>query len=55
MRKVGRPLDIENPQTFTEKIQWLKLYDSTKEKSDWTDKIKAKELAADLMPVFLLI
>lgn len=48
-RKVGRPLDIDNPQTFTEKIQWLKLYDSTQEKADWTDKIKAKELAADLI------
>lgn len=48
-RKVGRPLDIENPQTFTEKIQWLKLYDSTQEKADWTDKIKAKELAAELI------
>ncbi|MBR3909094.1 MAG: glycosyl transferase [Clostridia bacterium] len=48
-RKVGRPLNIDNPQTFTEKIQWLKLYDSTKEKADWTDKIKAKELAAELI------
>ena len=48
-QKVGRPLDIENPQTFTEKIQWLKLYDSTQEKADWTDKIKAKELAAELI------
>ncbi len=48
-RKVGRPLNIDNPQTFTEKIQWLKLYDSTKEKADWTDKIKAKELAAQLI------
>ena len=48
-RKVGRPLNIDNPQTFTEKIQWLKLYDSTQEKADWTDKIKAKELAAELI------
>ena len=22
----GRPLDLENPKTFNEKIQWIKLY-----------------------------
>lgn len=48
-RKIGRTLDLDNPQTFTEKVQWLKLYDSTIEKSDWTDKIKAKELAVNLI------
>lgn len=32
-------LDIENPRTFTEKIQWLKIYDSTFLKTFCADKI----------------
>lgn len=31
--------DIENPKTFTEKIQWLKIYDSTELKTNCADKI----------------
>jgi len=34
----GKPLDLENPQTFNEKIQWLKLYDSTPLKTRLADK-----------------
>ena len=33
-----RELRLENPQTFNEKIQWLKLYDSTPLKTRLTDK-----------------
>ena len=25
--RMGRKLNLENPQTFNEKLQWLKLYD----------------------------
>jgi hypothetical protein len=39
----GTPLDLENPQTFNEKIQWLKLYDSTPLKTRLTDKYLARE------------
>ena len=49
MQRTGRILDLENPKSWTEKIQWLKLYDSTQEKADWTDKIKAKKLAGNLI------
>lgn len=45
-RKLGRQLNLENPRDWNEKMQWLKLFDSTREKSEWTDKIKAKSLAA---------
>lgn len=45
-KKLGYELDIDHPQTWCEKMQWLKLYDATQEKTDWTDKIKAKELAS---------
>ena len=36
---VGKELNLENPQTFTEKIQWLKVYDSTFLKTYCADKI----------------
>lgn len=37
-QKMGEVLDLDNPQTFNEKIQWLKLYDSTPEKTRLADK-----------------
>ena len=37
--KIGCELNINNPQTFTEKVQWLKIYDSSFIKSYCTDKI----------------
>lgn len=40
----GRDLNIENPATFTEKIQWMKFYDSRKEKADLSDKYLAPKL-----------
>ena len=36
--KTGCDLDLSNPTTFTEKQQWLKLYDSTPEKTWCADK-----------------
>ena len=40
-RAVGKKLHLENPVTFTEKIQWLKLYDSIPLKSQLADKYLA--------------
>ena len=37
------PLDFENPQTFNEKIQWLKLYDSTPIKTRLADKYLVRD------------
>lgn len=39
----GKPLDLENPQTFNEKIQWLKLYDSTPVKTRLADKYLVRD------------
>lgn len=39
----GKSLDLENPQTFNEKIQWLKLFDSTPLKTRLTDKYLARD------------
>ena len=42
-RVLGKPLDLENPHTFNEKIQWLKLYDSTPIKTKLTDKYLVRD------------
>ena len=36
-------LDLDNPQTFNEKIQWLKLYDSTPLKTKLSDKYLVRD------------
>ncbi len=42
-RRTGEVLNLDNPQTYNEKIQWLKLYDNTQIKSDLADKYKVRE------------
>ena len=44
---MGRPLDLNNPQRFTEKIQWLNLYDSTPLKSQLADKYSVRSWIAE--------
>ena len=39
----GKTLDLENPQTLNEKIQWLKLFDTTPLKTRLTDKYLVRE------------
>lgn len=39
----GNELNLTNPKTFCEKIQWLKLYDSTEIKKQLTDKYLVRE------------
>ena len=52
-----KPLNIKNPETFNEKIQWLKLYDSTPIKTQLTDKYLVRSWIKDkigeeyLMPI----
>ncbi len=38
-----KPLNLDNPRTFNEKIQWLKLYDSTPLKTRLADKYLVRE------------
>lgn len=42
-----RDLDLENPKTFNEKLQWLKLYNRNPEYTVMVDKVKAKEWVAE--------
>lgn len=46
--RTGEKLNLENPKTFNEKIQWLKLYDdATQVKTKLTDKYLVREWIAD--------
>jgi len=43
--RTGRDLDLDNPRTFNEKIQWLKVFDHRADYKILADKIEAKEFA----------
>ncbi len=43
LMSTGETLNLENPQTFNEKIQWSKLYDSTELKTTLADKYSVRE------------
>ena len=45
--KMDKKLNLENPQTFNEKLQWLKLYDRKPEYTQMVDKYVAKEYVAN--------
>lgn len=42
----GNTLDLDNPQTFNEKIQWLKLFASTPEIAQLTDKYAVRSFVS---------
>lgn len=44
--RMGYKLDLENPRTFNEKLQWLKLHDHRPEYTMMVDKYEAKEYVA---------
>ena len=43
----GNKLNLENPQTFNEKLQWLKVYDRRPEYTTMVDKYAVKKYVAD--------
>ena len=45
--RTGDWLDLNNPQLFNEKIQWLKLYDCTEKKTILSDKYLVKKEISD--------
>lgn len=47
--KKGKQLDLDNPTSFTEKIQWLKLYDQKPVYTQMVDKCSAKEYVAKVL------
>lgn len=46
---MGYWMDWKNPKTFSEKLQWLKVYDRHQEYTKMVDKVTAKEYVADII------
>jgi hypothetical protein len=46
---MGHKLNLKNPKTFSEKLQWLKLYDRRPEYIVMVDKVKAKDYVASVL------
>ena len=46
-RAMKKKLNLKNPTTYNEKLQWLKLHDRKSEYTDMVDKYKAKKYVAD--------
>ena len=44
-----KSLNLESPQTFNEKLQYLKVYDYKPEYTQWVDKIRAKKLVMEIL------
>lgn len=40
----GKKLDLNNPKTFNEKLQWLKIYGDYENLEKWVDKYEIKEI-----------
>lgn len=45
--RMGKKLRLNNPQTYNEKLQWLKLYDRKPEYTKMVDKYEVKEYVAE--------
>ena len=45
--EMNKPLNLRNPQTFNEKLQWLKLYDRRPEYTVMVDKYSVKQYVAE--------
>lgn len=48
-KRVGYPLNLDNPQTFNEKLQWLKLHDRNPLYTKMVDKYDVKKYVADII------
>jgi len=47
--RTGYKLNLKAPQTFNEKLQWLKLYDRKPEYTQMVDKLEAKKYVANII------
>ena len=47
--KMGKPLNLNNPLTFNEKLQWIKLYDRRPEYTTMVDKYAVKNYVASII------
>ena len=44
-----RPLDLKNPKTYNEKIQWMKIHDRNPRYTTLSDKYAVKDIVADII------
>jgi len=51
-RVMGYPLNLDNPQTFNEKLQWLKLHDRKPEYTMMVDKYAVKQYVAEKIGLY---
>lgn len=49
LARMGKPLNIDNPKTFNEKLQWLKLHDRRPEYTMMVDKYAVRKYIADII------
>ncbi len=47
--KLNQKMDLDNPKTFNEKLQWLKLYDRNPEYTKMVDKYEAKKYISNII------
>lgn len=47
LKRIGKPLNLDNPKSYTEKIQWRKLNEITETITRLTDKYAVREWVAD--------
>ena len=47
--RMNYPLNLDNPRTYNEKLQWLKLYNRKQEYSTMVDKFLVKEYVAGII------
>lgn len=47
--RVGYKLNLDNPRTYNEKLQWQKLYDRRPEYTQMVDKVEAKKIVASII------
>ena len=47
--RMGYRLNLDNPETFSEKIQWLKIYDRQPRYTTLVDKYLVKDIVADII------
>ncbi|MFW5800371.1 MAG: ATP-grasp fold amidoligase family protein [Spirochaetota bacterium] len=48
-QKTGKKLNLNQPETFNEKLQWLKLYDRQKTYTDLVDKYRVREYIKNMI------
>ena len=45
--RTGKKLDLDNPRTFNEKLNWMKIYDRNPEYTKLADKLQVKQIVSD--------